>query len=206
VKAKVKRMTLSLGLGGGGGTYIRFSPSINSWQLGKDEFDLKKIVFDLDTIKTGWGLVTEGQAPQWIWDERIGQMGIKPEGDFKRGFSVRVWLGPDRGWAEWSSTGTGPKEGFSQLWSVAGKQKTENDGKVVMCAYTGSTPLKVGKGNTRVPNFEIIGWIDRPSHDDIEDEAPTSATSRTAPPATGSKVVPPPAAKKQADLANMDFG
>jgi hypothetical protein len=133
-------------------------------------------------------------------------MGIKPEGDFKRGFSVRVWLGPDRGWAEWSSTGTGPKEGFSQLWSVAGKQKTENDGKVVMCAYTGSTPLKVGKGNTRVPNFEIIGWIDRPSHDDIEDEAPTSATSRTAPPATGSKVVPPPAAKKQADLANMDFG
>jgi hypothetical protein len=147
-------MTFSLGLGGGGGgNYIRFSPSINSWQLGKEEIELKKLVFDLDSIRTGWGLMAEGQAPQWVWDDQVGQRSVKPEGDFKRGFSVRVWL-----------------------------------------------------GSTRVPNFEILGWIDRPA-DDGADEAPAPSATRSAPPSTGSRAVPPPAAKKAAaDLANMDFG
>lgn len=196
-------MTFSLGLSSGSGSYIRFSPSINAWQLGKDEIDLKKIVFDLDTIKTGWGLMAEGQAPQWVWDASIGARTVKPGDEFKRGFSVRVWLGPDRGWAEWSSTGTGPCMGFEALAAVAMAQKDDNPGKVVACAYKGSTAQKVGKGNTRVPNFEVIGWIDKPADDADEDEAP--AQQRSAPPATGSKAVPPPAKKATAvDLS--DFG
>lgn len=195
----------SLGLSGGGGNYIRFSPSINAWQLGKDEIELKKIVFDLDSIKTGWGLMAEGQAPQWVWDDRVGQRSLKPEGEFKRGFSVRVWLGPDRGWAEWSSTGTGPCMGFESLAGEAMSQKEENPGKCVACAYKGSTAAKVGKGSTRVPNFEIIGWIDRPADDgdEVEEEAPPP--KRTAPPATGSKAVPPPS-KKAAPIDLGDFG
>lgn len=195
----------SLGLSSGGGNYIRFSPSINAWQLGKDEIDLKKIVFDLDSIRTGWGLMAEGQAPQWVWDASVGHRSLKPDGEFKRGFSVRVWLGPDRGWAEWSSTGTGPCMGFEALAGEAMKQKEQNPGKCVACAYKGSTAAKVGKGSTRVPNFEIVGWIDRPA-DDGDDDAPVAAAQRSAPPATGSKAVPPPAARKPADLANMDFG
>jgi hypothetical protein len=200
-------MTFSLGLGGGGGNYIRFSPSINSWQFNKDEFDLKKIVFDLDTIRTGWGLLAEGQAPQWVWDTAVGQRGVKPEGEFKRGFSVRVWLGPDRGWAEFSSTGTGPCMGFEAFAGAAMGQKDDNPGKVVVAAYKGSTPTKVGKGNTRTPNFEILGWIDRPADDaDEEEEAPPPKAAAKAPPATGSKAVPPPAAKKAAAVDLSDFG
>lgn len=196
----------SLGLSGGGGAYIRFSPSINAWQLGKDEIELKKLAFDLDSIRTGWGLMAEGQAPQWVWDDRVGQRSAKPEGEYKRGFSVRVWLGPDRGWAEWSSTGTGPCMGFEALASEAMADKEENAGKVVMCSYKGSTATKVGKGNTRVPQFDIVGWVDRPADDgdDMEEEAPPP--KRATPPATGSKAVPPPAAKKAAPIDLGDFG
>jgi hypothetical protein len=193
----------TLGLSGGGGSYIRFSPSINAWQLGKDEIDLKKIVFDLDSIKTGWGLMAEGQAPQWVWDASVGQRTLKPEGEFKRGFSVMVWLGAERGWAEWSSTGTGPAMGFEAFAGEAMAQKADNPGKVVVAAYKGSTPLKVGKGSTRSPNFEILGWADRPADDGDEDEAP--AQTRAAPPATGSKAVPPPS-KKAATADLSDFG
>jgi hypothetical protein len=196
----------SLGLSGGGGNYIRFSPSINAWQLGKDEIELKKIVFDMDSIKTGWGLMAEGQAPQWVWDDAVGKRGLKPEGEFKRGFSVRVWLGPDRGWAEWSSTGTGPAMGFEALAGAAMADKDDNPGKCVMCAYKGSTPMKVGKGSTRSPNFEILGWVDRPADNgDDEDEAPAPKAAAKAPPATGSKAVPPPA-KKSAAVDLADFG
>jgi hypothetical protein len=196
----------TLGLSGGGGNYIRFSPSINAWQLGKDEIDLKKIVFDLDSIKTGWGMMAEGQAPQWVWDASVGQRSLQPEGEFKRGFSVRVWLGPDRGWAEWSSTGTGPGMGFETLAVEVMALKADNPGKVVVCTYEGSSALKVGKGNTRVPKFKLVGWIDRPADDGDEDIPPHDhpVTQRAAPPATGSRAVPPPSKKATADLS--DFG
>lgn len=196
-------MSFSLGLSSGGGNYIRFSPSINAWQLGKDEISLSKIAFDLDSIKTGWGLMAEGQAPQWVWDDSIGKRTVKPGDDYKRGFSVRVWLGNERGWAEWSSTGTGPCIGFEALAAEAMAQKAGNEGKVLACAYKGSTAQKIGKGNTRTPNFEILGWIDKPAEDGDADEAP--AQQRTAPPATGSRAVPPPA-KKSAPIDLADFG
>lgn len=194
----------SLGLSTGGGNYIRFAPSINAWQLGKDEIAIKKIYFDLTSIRTGWGLMAEGQAPQWVWDASLGQRTLKPEGDFKRGFSVRVWLGPDRGWAEWSSTGTGPCMGFQALVADAMLQLEDNPGKVLSVKYTGSTAQKVGKGNTRVPQFEIVGWVDRPA-DDQEAPAQAAAPAPTSPPSTGSKAASPPA-KKPAMADDEDFG
>lgn len=201
-------MSFSLGLGGGGGKYLRFSPSINSWQMGKEEIELKKLVFDLDSIRTGWGKMAEGQPPEWQWDDSVGKRGMKPaDPDFKRGFSVQVWLGADKGWAEWSSTGTGPGMGFEALAGAAMAEKDENPGKCVAVAYKGSTPMKVGKGSTRSPNFEILGWIDRPADDgdEGEDEAPPPKAAAKSPPATGSKAVPPPS-KKAATVDLSDFG
>jgi len=196
-------MSFSLGLGSGGGSYIRFSPSVNGWIFGGEEITPKKMIFDMDTIKTGWGKVDAGSPPEWVWDDAVGRRGAKPGDDFKRGFSVKVWLGPDRGWAEWSSNGTGPCMGFEALAGEAMGQK--EDGKVVAVQYAGSRPEKVGKGNTRVPLFEILGWVDRPADDgdEAEDEAPPP--KRTAPPATGSKAVPPPS-KKSATIDLGDFG
>lgn len=192
-----------LGLSSGGGSYIRFSPSVNSWMLGKDEITLKKVLFDLDSVRTGWGLMAEGQAPVWVWDDAIGRRAMKPEGEFKRGFSVRVYLGPSKGWAEWSSTGTGPCMGFEALFDAAAKDRDANPGLALVAAYQGSRAEKVGKGNTRVPLFDIMGWAEKPADSEDDDEAP--APVRAAPPATGSKAVPPPSKKAAADDM-ADFG
>lgn len=196
-----------LGLGGGGGgNYIRFSPSVNAWTIGGEEIPLKKVLFDFDSLRTGWCLLEAGSPPQWVWDETIGRRGARPSDDFKRGFSIRMWLGPDRGWAEWSSNGTGPGLGMEALAGIVMPQKAENEGKVAVCQYTGSNAEKIGKGSTRVPAFELLGWADRPADDgdEVEDEPPPQ--KRTAPPATGSKAVPPPSAKKSATIDLGDFG
>ena len=198
-------MSFSLGLSSGGGSYIRFSPSINAWTLGKEEVALKKVLVDLDSIRTGWGLMAEGQTPQWIWDDVVGKRSVKPEGEFKRGFSVQLYLGPERGWAEWSSNGTGPNMGMEALVGAAWPQKEQNPGKVLVAAYTGSRAERIGKGQTRIPQFDILGWTDRPAEGD--DDIPPHdepVQQRTAPPSTGSRAVPPPAAKKTVDLS--DFG
>jgi hypothetical protein len=202
-------MTFSLGLGGGGsGSYIRFSPSVNAWTMGGEEITLKTVIFDMDSIRTGWGLLEAGNPPQWVWDEAVGRRSPKPGDDFKRGFSVRMWLGPDRGWTEWSSNGTGPCLGFEALAGAAMPQKAENEGKALATKYAGSRAEKIGKGNTRVPQFEIAGWVDKPADDGDDDEAPAPSRQhpqQMAPPATGSRAVPPPAAKK-ATIDLGDFG
>lgn len=201
-------MSFSLGLGGGGGSYIRFSPSVNGWLFGGEEITPKKMIFDIDSTKTGWCRIEAGSPPEWVWDEAVGRRGAKPGDDFKRGFSVMVWLGPDRGWAEWSSNGSGPGMGFEPLYVEAMQQK--EDGKALAVQYTGSTPMKVGKGNTRVPNFELLGWVDKPADDgDEAEEAPSQPVGmnikRSSPPSTGSKAVGAPP-KKSAPIDLGDFG
>lgn len=194
-----------LGLSGGSGKYIRFQPSINAWVFEKEELQLKKILFDLDSVKTGWGLMMEGQAPTWVWDEALGKRAMKPEGEFKRGFSVKLYLGPQRGWAEWSSTGTGSCMGFEALYDAALKEKDANPGMALVASYNNSRAERIGKGTTRVPLFEIVGWADKPADDADEDEAPAPKQAAKAPPATGSKPVGAPA-KKMATADSEDFG
>lgn len=125
-----------------------------------------------------------GESPVWAWDEVVGRAGKKPEGDYKRGFSIRAYLGPQKGWCEWSSTGTGPALGMDALMSEVVKQQKGNEGKALACSYDGSEPMKIGKGNTRKPIFTIIGWVAMPA-DDAEDEdvapPPTKAKAKAAP-------------------------
>jgi hypothetical protein len=153
---------LGLSNNGGGGKYIRFMPSVNSWVADKEEIELKQFVMDHGSVKSGWGLMAEGQAPQWIWDERLGVQGKRPEGDYKRGFSIRLFI-KDVGVVEWSSTGTGPVMGFEVIFEEIWNAKDKNAGKVPVIKYAGSEALKIGKGNTRKPKFELVKWVDRDS-------------------------------------------
>ena len=175
---------LGLSNNGGGGKYIRFMPSINAWVADKEEIDLKQFVLDHESVKSGWGLMAEGQAPQWIWDERLGVSGKRPDGDYKRGFSIRLFV-KEVGVVEWSSTGTGPVMGFEAVFEEVWNAKGANAGKVPVIKYTGSEALKIGKGNTRKPKFEIVKWVVR---DSIawDAEAPAAEEAKVEEPAIDS--------------------
>jgi hypothetical protein len=145
--------------GGGGGSYIRYMPSANAWVFQNNEIVLDTLVFDHTAIKTGWGRMAEGQAPEWLWDERLGVGGSQPSPDHKRGFSIKLYT-KATGTVEWSSTGTGPVIGFDAIFETIWNGRAENSGKVALCKYTGSEAMKVGKGNTRKPLFSLVKWVD----------------------------------------------
>jgi len=42
-------------------------------------------------------------------------------------------------------------------------QAGANAGKLPVVEYTGSRPEKVGKGSTRVPEYNVTGWVARPA-------------------------------------------
>ena len=158
---------LNLSSAGGSGNYIRFSPQANAWtnNLG-EEIQLKKVVFDITDVQTGWLALGVGLR-DWQADATLGRKGAQPTPDHKRGFIVKFY-NKELGTVEWSSNGVGPNMGLEQLYTACAAQQAANAGKLPVLEYTGSKLEKIGKGTTRIPAFNIISWIDRPAGMDAE--------------------------------------
>lgn len=165
---------------GSGGEYIRFKPSVNAWYVDGEEIDLKGFSIDPETLNTGWGLIQEGEAPKWTWDQTVGVKGPRPDGEYKRGFSIMVYL-KDHGWREWSSNGAGVNKGLSNIWKVIHESMGANQGKMATLKYNGSTADTSGKGATRIPNFELVAWNEKPQADTPPAPQPEAPKAPEAP-------------------------
>jgi hypothetical protein len=154
-------MNLNLSNSGGSGNYIRFSPQANAWSNQDGEFALEKFVFDIDNVQTGWMLIATGVF-EFNADDSIGRKGAQPTPEHKRGFKV-VFYNKTMGAAEWSANGAGSNMGLESLYKQAVAQRLANPDKLPVVEYKGSRPEKVGKGSTRVPEFNVTGWVARPA-------------------------------------------
>jgi hypothetical protein len=153
-------MNLNLSGGGGNGNYIRFSPQANAWSNQDGEFQMEKFVFDIENIQTGWMLIATGIF-EFAPDDSLGRKGAQPSPEHKRGFKV-TFFNKAMGVAEWSANGAGSNMGLEALFKQVQAQAPANAGKLPVVEYKGSRPEKVGKGSTRVPMFEVTGWVSRP--------------------------------------------
>jgi hypothetical protein len=152
---------LNLSSSGGSGNYIRFSPQANAWtNSNNEEIQLKKVVFDIDAVQTGWLLLAVGQR-EWNPDVSLGKKGPQPTPEHKRGFMVTLY-NKEIGAAEWSSNGVGPNMGLELLYKACDAQRAANLGKLPVVEYKGSKLEKIGKGTTRIPQFELVNWVVRP--------------------------------------------
>ena len=186
---------LNLSSGGGNGNYIRFSPQANAWtnNLG-EEIQLGKVVFDIDNVKTGWLELGVG-VRDWQADSELGKKGPQPTPNHKRGFIITLY-NKTIGSCEWSSSGVGPNMGLEKLYTECAGQRAANVGKLPVLEYTGSKLEKIGKGTTRIPNFTIVSWIERPAGMDQSDEEVVAyqAPAPVAKPTNAAKPTPAAAA------------
>ena len=153
-------LNLNLGSSSGGGAYIRFSPAANAWSNQDGEFEFKKAVFDIENVQTGWLHLAVGTR-DWQPDAELGKKGSQPSPDHKRGFIVKFY-NKEMGVVEWSSNGVGPNMGLNNLYQMCASEMAANAGKLPVIQYKGSKAEKIGKGTTRIPNFEITQWVARP--------------------------------------------
>jgi len=154
-------MNLNLSNSGGSGNYIRFSPQANAWSNQDGEFVLEKFVFDHENLQTGWMLIATGIF-EFQPDESLGRKSAQPSPEHKRGFKA-TFYNKTMGIAEFSANGAGANMGLEGLWKQVQAQAGANLGKLPVVEYTGSRPEKVGKGSTRVPEFNVTGWVARPA-------------------------------------------
>jgi hypothetical protein len=199
---------LNLSSGGGSGNYIRFSPAANAWTNSSgEEIQLKKVVFDLDNVQTGWLLLGVG-VREWQPDASVGKKGAQPSPDHKRGFSVKFY-NKQLGTCEWSSNGVGPNMGLEALYLKCMEERKAlplNQSLLPVIEYKGSKMEKIGKGTTRIPQFDVTDWIARPAGMDesggggMEEEYVAAAPAPAPAPAPARA----PAAKTPAQAAVDD--
>ena len=154
-------MNLNLSGGGGNGNYIRFSPQANAWSNKDGEFQMEKFVFDYENLETGWMHIATGIF-EFVADDSLGRKGTQPSPEHKRGFRA-TFFNKTMGVAEFSANGAGANMGLEGLWKQVQAQSGANVGKLPVVEYKGSRPEKVGKGSTRVPEFNVTGWVARPA-------------------------------------------
>jgi len=153
---------------GNGGAYIRFMAQTKVWENSdKEAITIDTMVMDLDSVRTGWLLLAVGQR-DWVEDAQVGVKGKQPSPDYKYGFSVKLFSKPT-GVVEWCANGVGVTKGFQAIYNACDKAADANPGKVPVIRYEGATSLKIGAGNTAIPNFTLKNWINRPVALDLVD-------------------------------------
>lgn len=173
-------MPLNFGGGGGGKPYIRYKASLNSWEKSADggieEFAWSApAIFDIEAIELGWMMVAEGAFDWQPWPNNNPTP--QPDESYKRGFSLNVFskgLFGDEPVREFRTSASGCVEFIKELYNTC--EREFGKGQVPVVNITGSRAVKIGKGTTRIPTFEVVKWIARPA------ELSTSAAVSAPPP------------------------
>jgi len=167
-----------------GSEYLRWMASRSEWvtstENGPETVDLKKAVFDVAHLRTGWAAMAPEAIPEFVWDPSITQAAPRPTtpGEWKRAFECKVFAENALGGVRvWSSNSTGACMGIDALHDQYLAAANDNDGQVPVVEYTGPKHAKIGKGNTSIPQLKIVKWIDRPA------ELENGAIAASAPPA-----------------------
>ena len=175
-------MSIDLGInaGTGGNNWIAYKPQADEWTYPEGEIDLKYFIMDKDSMKAGWGKLAPGIAPSWQWDAKLGIVEINPGGtieekdEWKRGLSIELYI-KDEGVFTWSTTALGPMQGLNNIYQEVFNDQGDNPNLLPVIEYTGSEATTWKKGQSRIPQFKIVKWVERPddwdSLDNVEPEA-----------------------------------
>jgi len=183
-----------LNLGGGGGgdftAHVRYMASTSSWKMSMEGADNPPVefafdqpaIFDLEQIKTGWGVFEMGVAPEWVMDASLSDPAPKPTDgrEWKRGFQFNIFsknMFGEEPTREFATTGVGACMGVQALYSEFEKELPANHGKVPVVKFDGSVSSTAGRGSTTIPTLVIVKWVDRPADLPIETDAPAPAAA-----------------------------
>jgi hypothetical protein len=179
-------MPLIIGGGGDSKPFIRFKLQVNAWEMSSEagmiEFEWNSpVVFDIENIQLGWLLLGEGLREWQPWPNN-NQTAKPHEGEWKTGFEVNVFskaLFGDEPVRQFSSSQTGALEFIKKLYNEC--ESNFGSGQVPVIEITGAKATRIGRGTTRIPEFVIKKWIDRPAELASQNHSPSAPQPAEAP-------------------------
>ena len=151
-----------------GGGYLSWGSVKNSWNVDGDTCALTKILIDPQSIKTGFGKIEKGVAPDYVWAEIAGTKIERPSPAHKPAFSVNTFVttkygAPLDGEREWSANSAASKIAVQKFWKELHNGASENSGKWAVIELAGSEQMQVGPALINVPIMKLAGWADKPA-------------------------------------------
>lgn len=132
------------------------------WINNEDNIDVKYMLFDISTVKTGIGKYTQEDKYQYKWADILGSKVLKPDEFWKNAFSVWVMSDGEEEPMLWRRHYFGEYQGFLDMFRQCYKDSADNKGKLALFKYVKSIDLEVGLGTSSKPVFEFVEWKDRP--------------------------------------------
>lgn len=232
-------MALGLQTGGGGGSdrvpYVKYDARAGRmfrvdrsevggmWQT--DSVDITSVaqfVPDLANIEVGWinysdqgpvkAMAVLGKAPIPPRPEGVNDKG---KAAFRQGFNLMLALSKESGGGirEFNSNAGCVIEAMDQLHDAFSAAPECKAGKLPIVKIAATYPVKSGQSTNYKPDFQIVGWCDRPASLPVPQVSSASAPAApaAAPPSTGSTIVAPPTAApvpvpEPAGAGANDFG
>ena len=167
--------------GGGGMPFIRFSIDDNEWGMSSSEvgdlvhFDWDSpVLVDVERIDLGWLKLMGGRDFQeWPRDEKGEHTPTpRPSDEYKQAFRVKFFstkLFSDAPVRELSSDRAGLLEFIRKLHDEA--EPKFGKGEIPAIKMLKALKVRIGKGPTKIPQFEIVGWKPRPEEMEDRDDA-----------------------------------
>jgi|TARA_R110000803_G_scaffold134332_1_gene201405 hypothetical protein len=165
---KENEMDLSVFDGGSGNTYLSYKAQGEPhWKCDGESVEITQMLFDPSTLKTGWGKLALGEAPNWVWSEQAGTTTPKPSDDHKPAFSINCHVQEENGstvtgWREWNTTGAGARHAMKSIWTQIDAGAKSNSGKCAVIDITGYEGKKFGPATVTIPIFKLAGWVETP--------------------------------------------
>ena len=181
-------MALGLPSGGDFNPYINWAATDQAFKIkGEDggtvEIEIDEVVIDFENLKRGHGLMKEGSPPEWVWYDDLALDAPFPDKPddraWKPGVCVQFFMGGEDLY-DMSTNASGALIGIDEAHDKYLAGSDANKGKVAVFKYTGNRGIRIGKGNSRVPEFDLVKWIDRPAELEVE-ESEGEANSNAAP-------------------------
>jgi hypothetical protein len=167
--------------------WIRFSVEENSWSQSSPSGEPEEIewdspvLIDVEKVKFGWLKLMGGRD----FLEWKGTPSEKPSDEYKQAFSVNFYstklFGEDTV-KEFCSSGQGVTQFLRALYNEA--ESGFGKGQVPAVRIKRAEKVKLGRGSTKIPQFEIVGWKPRPKDlsGSAADPEPAPAKAKTAKP------------------------
>ena len=200
-------MAIGIPLGGPRSQIVKFDARAGRWFRvdGKDAVvDITNgftAIFDLAQIDIGWAMFVAGQAPDVSFARVPAAMPTKPSEGHKRAVRFNMKLAKSVGGdvREITAQAAIVMQAIDQLHDAYTAAPESKEGKlpVVACPSTEAVTNSTGAGKSTnyKPVLQIVSWVARPAELPLTDApTPRPVASPVAPPATGSRTVPPPAA------------
>lgn len=180
--------------------YVKFNAKAGRWYSKTEtgeEFEVSNMtaIFDLESIRVGWLLFTEGLAPDATWDSGP-TAAAPPTPQHKRGFSLNVYSKKELGGIrEFSSTSNITIVAIKELYDKFENAPERKQGMVPVVRCDNVLPVKSKFGTNYQPVLTLTKWVPRPAELPAHLGPGNGADKPAAQKAQPSPDVPPPITK-----------